>query len=82
MRVLSIRVNGTTEIAKVSQLSPGSTYGVDFNLATEWEMAAGDYVELVAFHDPGQRHQRPGLQRLLARIRHVVHRNVGGRREP
>jgi len=51
-RILSIRVNGSTSIAGIS--TPGdTTVGNYLSLSTDYELADGDYVELVLYQDSG-----------------------------
>jgi hypothetical protein len=50
--MLSFVVNGTTDIAENGQQGDPVHY-TDMSLATVWELAAGDYVEVVSDQDCG-----------------------------
>lgn len=52
-RVLYLRVNGGTYIAIDSRTSVGAGAPTDVHIATEYELAAGDYVQLQAYQDSG-----------------------------
>lgn len=49
-RQLVIRVNGTTAIACVRDISPDGTLNTHQSITTIWDLAATDYVELMALH--------------------------------
>lgn len=53
IRQLSIRVNGTTDIWAVSDTSVTASGAANLALTTDYRLAAGDYVELVAYQSSG-----------------------------
>ncbi len=52
-RALRLRVNGVTVIADDLRTSAGATHATRVGLSTEYLLAAGDYVEALAFQDSG-----------------------------
>jgi hypothetical protein len=53
VRLVQIRLNGTTEIDDVSQSPVAGINNTSQNITTLWDMAAGDFVELLVFQDSG-----------------------------
>jgi hypothetical protein len=52
VRIVSIRLNGTTEIGRPGQ-APGAAINQEQIAVTIWDMAVNDYVELTVYHDVG-----------------------------
>lgn len=52
-RFVSIRLNGTTEIARDRRLNAGAADPVEITLSTLWDLAVNDYVELRVLHNQG-----------------------------
>jgi len=52
-RITMIRLNGTTELVREQTPVNSATYGTDQSVSTIWRLAAGDYIELIAYHEAG-----------------------------
>lgn len=52
-RNVSIRINGTTYVAVQTSVSAGAGTGHRVMVACEYQMAAGDYAELIGFQTSG-----------------------------
>lgn len=53
VRIISIRLNGTTFIDLFHIFSPNSTYAPTLSISTAYSLNVGDYVELCATQDTG-----------------------------
>lgn len=52
-RAVTIRLNGTTDIASQSAVNQGAGDGVQLTVATIYDLAVNDYVELTVLHNQG-----------------------------
>lgn len=53
VRSISLLLNGASFIAQVQLPSAGSTFATSLSIATLYDLAAGDYVEVAAFQTSG-----------------------------
>jgi hypothetical protein len=53
IRSAMIRLNGTTDIASITEPTPSAGAASDFNPSTPYQLAAGDYVELTVYQNSG-----------------------------